>query len=204
MRASARRSRIDSRARSSRPLCSERRPPCAVFWMVERGRAAEIGGVDQRGAEAAARWPRRRWSARRCRRRSPARRTVRRSKRVRSRGRIRTEVSFYSRGRVCPGCRPSPTSATTGIITFTISTSPRHPAAHRRSSPISISTISRSCTTSCGWSTSPATAASACWTWAAARAPIWSRFAQGGAIVSGVDLRPRRSPWRGRTSSSAG
>ena len=50
MRASARRSRIDSRACPSRPDCSDRRPPCAVRWWLKEVAAAEVARFDQRDA----------------------------------------------------------------------------------------------------------------------------------------------------------
>jgi hypothetical protein len=55
MRASARRSRIDSRAWPIRPDCSERRPPWAVRWWLNGGRGREVSRLDQRDRQSACR-----------------------------------------------------------------------------------------------------------------------------------------------------
>ena len=96
MRASARRSRIDSRARSIRPVCSDRRPPCAVFWWLKDAPPPKSSGFDERDRQSARRRVGARWSGRGCRRRRRAVVNAVGRPRPRSRARMR-KYSIVSR-----------------------------------------------------------------------------------------------------------
>ena len=138
-------------------------PAVHGLLMVERGAAAEVARFDERRAQAAAGgFVRDRQSVDAAADDEHVVSALR-SSRERSRARMRCAL-FYSSGAVShpDACHDRLTSATTGTSTFTISKSRRIRLVRPAFSPTSINIISRSCTICCGWSTSTATAASAC------------------------------------------